>query len=112
MSAPKILKFSKIDQWKEVGFFPKILPFKKGSILDADLPKKIFLQDIDSKIKYEAELIEIVSFNFTIPTILSLLATKMNPVDLEDQLLDEYPNKTIEDFAFYFYKLISIAPNE
>lgn len=107
MSAPKILRFSHIDQWQEIGFFPKILLHKKGSILDTDLPKPVIIEDTNSGNQFHCELIEIIQFRDSIPTVLALLATKQEQMQLELELLEKHPENKISDFAFFFYRIHS-----
>ena len=111
MEAPRILKYTNVDQCVQFGFYPKILPYKKGTILDSHLPKKVILCDFESRKEYPAELIELVPFNIAIPSIFSKLARNIDPENLRLQLLKEYPTKSIEDFAFYLYQF-NAKPNE
>jgi hypothetical protein len=104
MEAPRILKYTNVDRCVNFGFYPKILPYKKGSILDSHLPKKVILCDFESRKEYPAELIELVPFNIAIPSLFSKMARNLDPETLRIQLLKEYPDKQVEDFAFYLYE--------
>lgn len=111
MNAPRILKYTNVDRCVNFGFYPKILPYQKGKILDSDLPIEVTLSDFESRNEYPAELIELVPFNIAIPSLFSKMARNIDPETLRQQLLKEYPGKEIEDFAFYLYQF-KIAPNE
>lgn len=104
MFAPSKLKFSNVDKWKSTNFFPTILKYVKGSILENDLPKSVILVDTNSSNEYEANLIEIVPFKKCIPDIFSLLVKNIPGNKFEEELLKHYPTKSIEDFAFYLYQ--------
>lgn len=104
MIAPSKLKFNKVDNWKSTNFFPAILKYQKGSILVGDLPKSVILVDKDSLNEYSAELIELVQFKKCIPNIFSMMCKNMDSEELEKELLKHYPEKKIEDFAFYLYQ--------
>ena len=107
MNAPKKLKFQNVDTWKSSNFFPAILSYTKGLILDTDLPKEVILVDRLSLNEYKAELLELVPFKFSIPSIFSRMCKNMNPEELRLELKKFYPDKDVEDFAFYLYQFKS-----
>lgn len=111
MNAPRILKYTNVDRCVNFGFYTKILPYQKGKLLDCDLPIEVILSDFESRKEYPAELIELVPFKIFIPTIFAQLARNMDGETLRLQLLKEYPEKQVEDFAFYLYRFKSV-PNE
>lgn len=109
MNAPRKMKFANVDRCVNFGFYPKILPYQKGKLLDCDLPIEVTLSDFESRNEYPAELIELVPFTIAIPSIFAQLARNMDGETLRLQLLKEYPDKQVEDFAFYLYRFKSVA---
>lgn len=104
MNAPKILKFNRVDEHLSFGFFVKILPFTKGQIKVSDLPIPIILQDLNSKQQHEAELIELVRFELTIPEVFAQICYSISSDQLLSELKTHFPDKEIEDLAFFLYK--------
>lgn len=86
--------------------FVHIGKYVPGILKDTDLPKEVVVRDPSSGKEYQCQLIELLPFTYSIPSILCLLAEGKYPEECIESIRTRTNTKHINQLALYLYATI------